>query len=157
MVGQRFSFGPWQEVAGDVDVSAVVGELERSRLIRLEEDGYAFAHDTLRSLVVWGLPTERRRQLNAIALQAIKRLSPGDVVGLLFHAEQTGDRAEIANWALRAGEQALTGLSFHAAARHFGRASRSCRRTTRSPGTGRCSAGSARSTCSPTAMPSGPT
>ncbi len=122
VVGQRFSFGLWQEVAGDVDVSAVVGQLERSRLIRLEGDGYAFAHDTLRSLVVWGLPADRRRQLNVVALQAVKRRSPDDVVGLLFHAEQTGDRSEIATWALRAGEQALAGLSFDAAARHFGRA-----------------------------------
>ncbi len=83
--------------------------------------GYAFAHDTLRSLVVWGLSPERRRQLSVAALHAVKRHAPDDAVGLLFHAEQTGDAAEIANWSVRAGEQALAGLSFHGAARHFSR------------------------------------
>ncbi len=122
VVGQRFSFNLWQEVAGDLDVSAVASELERSRLIRLEADGYVFAHDTLRSLVAWGLSAERRRQLSSAAFRAIQRYSPGDVVGLLFHAEQAGDRAEVANWAMRAGDQALAGLSFDAAARHFSRA-----------------------------------
>jgi DNA-binding SARP family transcriptional activator len=122
VVGQRFSFHLWQEVAGDLDVVTLVAELERSRLIRLEEDGYAFAHDTLRSLIVWGLSAERRRQLNVAALAAVERHAPGDTVGLLFHAEQVGDRTEIARWALRAGGEALDGLSFDTAARHFGRA-----------------------------------
>lgn len=122
VVGQRFRFDLWQEVAGRPDLPAAAGELERARLLRLEADGYAFAHDTLRSLVVWQLPPERRRELNRAALDAIRRRSPGEAVTLLFHAEQLGDAAEIAEWSMRAGEQALDGLSFAAAARHFGRA-----------------------------------
>jgi DNA-binding SARP family transcriptional activator/tetratricopeptide (TPR) repeat protein len=122
VVGQRFSYRAWQEVAGDLDVAAPAIELERSRLIRLESEGYAFAHDTLRSLVIWGLSDARRRQLSGAALAAAKRAPQPDVVALLFHAEQAGDRAEIGTWALRAGQQALGSLSFDAAARHFRRA-----------------------------------
>jgi DNA-binding SARP family transcriptional activator/tetratricopeptide (TPR) repeat protein len=122
VVGQRFPYTLWLEVSGEPDLPALAAELERSQLLRLEEDGYSFAHDTLRSLVVWQLPADRRRQLNRAALDAARRRTPDDAVALLFHAEQLGEGAEIAEWSLRAGEQALAGLSFGAAARHFSRA-----------------------------------
>lgn len=122
VVGQRFPYVLWQEVAGDLPLPALVGELERSRLLQLDGNGYAFAHDTLRSLVVWSLSADRRHELNRAALDARTRRTPDEALVLLFHAEQIGARAEIAEHAQKAGEQALAGLSFEAAARYFGRA-----------------------------------
>jgi DNA-binding SARP family transcriptional activator/tetratricopeptide (TPR) repeat protein/biotin operon repressor len=121
VVGQHVPYPLWREVAGDGALPERAGELERARLVRLDGDGYAFAHDTLRSLVVWGLSPERRRALHAVALEAQKRRGPHDALGLLYHAEQVGDVDEIATWAARAGEQALAGMSFDAARRHFSR------------------------------------
>ena len=54
VVGQRFEYGLWDDVADLPDLATLAGELERSGLLRLEGDGYAFTHDTLRSLVIWG-------------------------------------------------------------------------------------------------------
>jgi len=122
VVGQQFPYDLWQEVAGVLDLSGVVGELESSRLLRLDGAGYAFAHDTLRSLVIWDLSPGRREQLNRAALEAGRRRTPDRIQALLFHAEQLGSEVDIAELAQRAGEQALTGLSFQAAARHFTRA-----------------------------------
>ena len=122
VVGQQVPYGLWQEVAGGLDLTAVVGELEASGLLRIDRDGYAFSHDTLRSLVMWGLSVDRRGELHQAALDAVRRRAPDQVLALLFHAEQLGSRPSIAELSDRAGWQALEGLSFTSAARHFERA-----------------------------------
>jgi DNA-binding SARP family transcriptional activator/tetratricopeptide (TPR) repeat protein len=122
VVAQQVPYGLWQQVAGGLDLTAVVGELEASGLLRIDRDGYTFSHDTLRSLVMWGLSADRRRDLHESAFNAIRRRAPDQVLGLLFHAEQLGSRPSIAELSDRAGWQALEGLSFASAAHHFERA-----------------------------------
>jgi len=123
VIGQEFGYALWQDVASDVeDLASAAAQLERSGLLRIEGGSYGFAHDTLRSLVLWRTPSDRRRSLHAAAFGAVRRDAPDAVMALLFHAEQIDDRDAIAELSARAGDLALDSLSFDAAASHFGRA-----------------------------------
>ncbi len=122
VVGQRVDDALWSEVSGDPDLAVPASELEAAGLLRLDGDAYVFRHDTLRGLVIWGLGADRRAELDRAALESRRRRTPDDALALLYHAERLGDAAEIATYAQRAGEEALRGLAFAAAARHFGQA-----------------------------------
>jgi tetratricopeptide (TPR) repeat protein len=120
--GQRVDAGVWADVSGDPDLDRRAAELEAAGLLQPDGDAFVFRHDTLRSLVVWGLPAERKTTLDRAALESRRRRTPDDVLRLLYHAEQLGDDAEIAVQARRAGDDALRSLAFAAAAQHYGRA-----------------------------------
>jgi hypothetical protein len=101
---------------------ALAGEMEQAGLIRLAEDGYSFAHDTLRACVYTGTPPPRRRALHGRVLSLLAARQPHDPFALLHHAEQAGDHAAVARYALQAGGQALASFSYQAAVTHFSRA-----------------------------------
>jgi DNA-binding SARP family transcriptional activator len=125
VIGHRFDYAIWEAVAAGSEparLPALAGELEKAGLIRLETDGYCFAHDTLRAAVYTHTPASRRQRLHQKALAALEKVATSDVFALLHHAEQAGDRPAIGRHALQAGERALDAFIYQAAANHFLRA-----------------------------------
>lgn len=126
VIGYRFAYALWEAVGSAVDVPAadlpaLAGELERQGMLMLAENGYRFAHDTLRAVTVADLPVAERRRWHARILAA---LNPTNVPAatLLHHAEGAADRAAVARWALQAGYEALDSFAVQSAVDYFGRA-----------------------------------
>jgi DNA-binding SARP family transcriptional activator/tetratricopeptide (TPR) repeat protein len=125
VIGYQFDYALWEAVMAGVQptqLPALAGELEQARLIRLEADGYCFAHDTLRASVYHHTPPSRRQRLHQSMLAALALVSPDDVFSLLHHAEQAGDRSATSHYAMLAGERALAAFTYQAAVDFFSRA-----------------------------------
>jgi DNA-binding SARP family transcriptional activator/tetratricopeptide (TPR) repeat protein len=125
VIGYHFDYGLWQEVveAAPARLPLLAGELERAGLIYLEEEGYRFAHDTLRAHVYTAIAGGERQQLHSQALASLLRSRPGDTLGLLHHAAEAGDGPAIARFALQAGQEALATFAYQAAVDYFSQAS----------------------------------
>jgi tetratricopeptide (TPR) repeat protein len=124
VIGYRFHYELWQQVAGVLPgrLPLLAGELEQAGLIHLEEEGYRFAHDTLRAHVYTGTAAGERRQLHGQALISLEGSRPDETLSLLHHAAQAGDRAAIARLALQAGQEALAAFAYQAAVDYFSQA-----------------------------------
>lgn len=125
VLGYRFDYDLWEAVVSGIDVAdlpLLAGELERERLLILEEDGYRFHHDTLRACVYQDLPPARRPLIHERALAAYRQLRPGETLALLNHAAQGGDDTAVARYALQAGQEALERFAYEDALAYFSRA-----------------------------------
>src|SRR6266849_1503051 len=94
----------------------------RAGLLRPDvNDGYAFAHDKVREAVLADLSGERKRRLhlaigNALEAEAVTRRVLPD---LAYHFVRAGDRRRGVEYALAAGEDALTSYAAADALAHF--------------------------------------
>ncbi len=124
VIGYQFDYDLWEAVSGiePARLPTLAGEMEQAGLIRLAEDGYCFAHDTLRACVYTETPPSRRQLLHGRALSSLVKRQPLEPYALLHHAEQAGDEIGIGQYALRAGQRALASFSYEAAVAHFSRA-----------------------------------
>lgn len=83
-----------------------------------------FVHDKLSETIYARLPSQRRRELHAIAVRALEA-SHGDAdmsaryAELAFHWEQAGQPEQAAQYWARAGVQALKATSYIDAVQHF--------------------------------------
>jgi DNA-binding SARP family transcriptional activator/tetratricopeptide (TPR) repeat protein len=119
VLGYRFPYPPWESLCA---AASALPELEQAGLIVIEPDGYRFVHDTLRACAYAHIPVGQRRELHQRALAALERWAPRDILALLHHAQQAGDQAALARYALSAGEQALAASAFQTAVRWFAQA-----------------------------------
>jgi predicted ATPase len=94
----------------------------RAGLLRPDvNDGYAFAHDKVREAVLADLSGERRRRLHlaigdTLEAEGVTRRVLPD---LAYHFVRAGDRRRGVEYALAAGEDALTSYAAADALRHF--------------------------------------
>lgn len=127
VIGASIAYPVWEAVLTAEGIApealvAVVGAIERSGLLVLDERSYRFGHDALQAVVCDGLPVAQRRRWHARILQVLGELTANDYATLLHHAEGAGDRSAIARYARCVGEQALAAASYAAARRAFERA-----------------------------------
>jgi DNA-binding SARP family transcriptional activator len=124
VIGYQFDYDLWEAVSGldPARLPALAGEMEQAGLIRLAQDGYCFAHDTLRACVYTQTPPLRRQLLHDQALSLLAERQPLDPFALLYHAEQAGDAPAITRYALQAGLQALASHAYQAAVTYFSQA-----------------------------------
>ncbi len=127
VLGQRFDYETWQGVGAQAGLSgeelpAAAGELERTRILALDEDGYRFVHDTLRAGVYRRISQEERRRWHRAALEHLQWTGAAPPVTLLYHAEGAEDPGAVARHALAAGEEALAQAGFQQALERFDQA-----------------------------------
>lgn len=122
VIGYRFDYMTWATILETIpaeELPSLAGELEGGRLLRLEEDGYRFHHDTLRTCVYGDMPAGRRRRLHQKMADYLVEKAPDQALTILHHAEEAGDAAKIGHYALQAGEGALSGYALSAAVAYF--------------------------------------
>lgn len=122
ILGYRFNYEMWEVVVSGIDeadLPVLAGELERLRLIILEDDGYRFHHDTLRACVYNDCPDARRPFLHQKALAAYEQWQPQATISLLYHAVQSQNETAVVRYALQAGQEALDRFSFKDALTYF--------------------------------------
>lgn len=129
VLGFEFAYPIWAELLRaygfpTARLPQIAGELERARLILLKERGYWFAHDMLRAAVYEQLTPQERRQWHGYALAVLSQQPSQNALALLYHAEQAAAPAQIAQYALLAGEQALENFTYPAALAYFTQALR---------------------------------
>ncbi|GAB4424831.1 MAG: AAA family ATPase [Chloroflexi bacterium OHK40] len=104
------------------ELPALVAEIEFDSMLSLEERGYRFAHEMLRTAIYGGLGPEQRQGWHRQIFDLLSRMDPDDHSGLLHHAEGAGNRDAIARHALALGVQSLAAASYAAGRRAFERA-----------------------------------
>ncbi len=122
VLGNRFDYGLWREVAADPGLADRVATLERTGLIVPAGRGYRFSNGAVRAAIATRLPARRTRAMHHRALDSLARREPHRLVELLAHAEGAGLPAEITRYALETGVNALGASNFRLAAEHFRRA-----------------------------------
>jgi len=123
-IGYQFEYGLWEHVL-DAEglpahaLPALAGEMERAGLLALTATGYRFRHDTLRATAYLAAPESQRTRWHQLILAELETLPATTSTERLHHAVKAGDAAAIARHARQAGDQALTGYGYRAAATYY--------------------------------------
>jgi DNA-binding CsgD family transcriptional regulator len=101
-------------------------ECVASGMLRSEADGVAFRHELARIAIEESIPPSHRLQLDAAALDALRRPPDGnlDLARLAHHAEAAGDAEAVLEFAPAAAEAASAVCAHREAAAHYARAIR---------------------------------
>jgi DNA-binding CsgD family transcriptional regulator/tetratricopeptide (TPR) repeat protein len=122
--GTRVQTSVLAEVAGG-EAQAAEAAIT-SGIVRWDGDGLAFRHELARDAVLQSLSPARRSALHARALATLRErsTSPDDFARLAAHAEATGDRDAVLEFAPAAGRRAMALGSLREAAAQYARALR---------------------------------
>ncbi len=122
ILGYRFDYVLWESIVtgiGEGELPVLAGELEQSRFLILEPEGYRFPHDTLRACVYEDIPAARRRLLHQRALVACAEFEPEATQSLLNHAVQGEVETAVARYAHQAGQESLARFAYRDAVTYF--------------------------------------
>jgi DNA-binding SARP family transcriptional activator len=133
VLGSRIHYDHWQalweaENPYQATLAPQAAELERTGILQITPQGYAFVHDTLHAAALAQIDRPTRRRLHRTALTVLTapadtNQTPSlDTLRLLYHAQGAEEPPAIARYAQQAGEEALRAFAFARAAAHFSRA-----------------------------------
>lgn len=125
IIGRYFEIRLLAEIAGQ-ETDAVEAQLQpavRARLIRAEEDGFVFNHDTIRQALYQQVTSSRRQRLHGFIGHALEqrpqRHDVHQLSDLAFHFTRSGDRERGIRYAEQAAEEALRAYAPREALRHY--------------------------------------
>lgn len=124
VLGVEFDLSTWEAVLKRENIpvetlSNLAGEIERAGIFQLTQGGYRFAHDTLRASIYTNMPEQVRKNFHRQVLSVLSQKATTRVPDLLYHAQQTEAKLQIAMYAHQSGEQALNSFNYAAAAKYF--------------------------------------
>jgi hypothetical protein len=105
--------------AVDGDLDSVASLLIDEHLLRQTDGRLEVYHDQIRESVVEAIPADALRRLHKRLAEALERRNGSTPAALAVHLREAGDIDRAAGYSVQAGEQALVGLAFDAAARWF--------------------------------------
>ena len=134
VIGRQFDLALLTRIA-DLAEDAILDALDEATAAALvaevpgEPEHYSFSHALIRTTLYEELSSARRARLHrrvGEALEALTGATPGARIDELAHhwlaAAQVADAAKAIGYARQAGDRALAGLAYEAAAAHYERA-----------------------------------
>jgi tetratricopeptide (TPR) repeat protein len=120
VAGRRIDVTRTAELAGVSEsvVTDAVDAAERAGLVAVHLDERRFSHALVREALYESLAPERRRELHAAMVDALTRGGGAPLTVLAHHAALAGV-PEAPRYARAAGDVAVAGLAFEAAAAHY--------------------------------------
>jgi DNA-binding SARP family transcriptional activator/Tfp pilus assembly protein PilF len=124
ILGENIPFHLWTEISDfpPLVLAGLSDELMAHHWLRPSTEGFAFAHDLIRSAVYDSIEQMSRRELHERAAHAFSTLDPDNWRALAFHLDQAGLVTEAAKAYRLAGEQDLARFAFHEAQNELDRA-----------------------------------
>lgn len=108
--------------SAEMEALQVLDELTSFGLLVEETGVYRLANELLRLVIYQGIRYGRRRLLHHQCSRLLEKFCPDEIALLAWHFEQSGELARAAEYALRAGENAVQALAYPQALDFFSRA-----------------------------------